>query len=64
MSEWVRQVVEEHPQQAAEYRAGKHRVAGFFVGRVMQLSGGRAEPRLVQELLRQALIADDVSSEP
>ena len=64
MSEWVRQVVKEHPQQAAEYRAGKHRVAGFFVGRVMQLSGGRAEPRLVQKLLRQALIADDVSSEP
>ncbi|MCP3959223.1 MAG: Asp-tRNA(Asn)/Glu-tRNA(Gln) amidotransferase subunit GatB [bacterium] len=75
MSGWVRQVVDEHPRQAAEYRAGKHRVAGFFVGRVMQLSEGRAEPRLVQRLLRQALLhedpmaaedpaAEDVGSEP
>ncbi|MEW5876235.1 MAG: Asp-tRNA(Asn)/Glu-tRNA(Gln) amidotransferase subunit GatB, partial [Candidatus Zixiibacteriota bacterium] len=33
-----------HPDQAAEFRAGKHRVLGFFVGQAMKQSGGKANP--------------------
>ncbi|MDA8007528.1 MAG: Asp-tRNA(Asn)/Glu-tRNA(Gln) amidotransferase GatCAB subunit B, partial [Gammaproteobacteria bacterium] len=51
----VARVVAEHPEQAAQYRAGKQKVFGFFVGRVMQASGGKAEPARVNEMLRRAL---------
>ena len=51
----VAQVVADHPEQAAEFRAGKGALIGFFVGQVMKASGGRAEPKLVQQLLRDAL---------
>ena len=53
----VDEVVAAHPAQAAEYRAGKEALLGFFVGQVMRATGGRAEPRAVQELLREALHA-------
>ena len=42
-------------QQAAQYRAGKTQVIGFLVGQVMKRSGGRAEPKRIQELVRAAL---------
>jgi aspartyl-tRNA(Asn)/glutamyl-tRNA(Gln) amidotransferase subunit B len=51
----VDEVVTANPGQAAEYRAGKDALLGFFVGQVMRSTGGRAEPRTVQELLREAL---------
>jgi aspartyl-tRNA(Asn)/glutamyl-tRNA(Gln) amidotransferase subunit B len=53
----VAAVVAEHPEQAAQYRGGKQQVLGFFVGRVMKASGGRANPKVVNELLRTALDA-------
>ncbi len=61
MSEWVRRVIDQNPRQAAEYRAGKHQLAGFFVGQVMRLSEGRAEPRTVQKLLRETLARDSAA---
>ncbi len=51
----VAEVVARHPAQAAEFRAGKDRVLGFLVGQVMKATGGKANPQLVQELLRAAL---------
>jgi aspartyl-tRNA(Asn)/glutamyl-tRNA(Gln) amidotransferase subunit B len=54
---WVEAVVGENPQQAAQYRAGKAQLLGFFVGQVMKRSAGRAEPRRVQELVRDVLAA-------
>jgi aspartyl-tRNA(Asn)/glutamyl-tRNA(Gln) amidotransferase subunit B len=44
-----------HPDQVAQFRAGKERVIGFLVGQVMRSTGGKANPQLVQELLRAAL---------
>lgn len=52
---WVEQAISGHPAEAATYRAGKPQLLGFFVGRVMQLSEGRAEPKVVQALLREVL---------
>ena len=51
----VAEVVARSPAQVAEFRAGKERVLGFLVGQVMKATGGKANPQLVQELLRTAL---------
>ena len=52
---WVEEVVRDHPAQVAQLRAGKAQVIGFLVGQVMKRSGGRADPKSVQQLLRQAV---------
>jgi glutaminyl-tRNA synthetase len=51
-------VMAENPTQLAEYRAGKVALKGFFVGQVMQATGGKANPRLVQQLLDDRLSSD------
>jgi aspartyl-tRNA(Asn)/glutamyl-tRNA(Gln) amidotransferase subunit B len=51
----VAEVVASSPGQAASYRGGKTAALGWFVGQVMQRTGGRANPRRVNELLRRAL---------
>ena len=49
------EVIAKHPAQVAEVRGGKERVLGFLVRQVMKATGGKANPRLVGELLRAAL---------
>jgi aspartyl-tRNA(Asn)/glutamyl-tRNA(Gln) amidotransferase subunit B len=51
----VADVVARHPAQVAEFRAGKARVLGFLVGQAMKATGGKANPQLLQDLLRTAL---------
>ena len=51
----VDRVIAAHPEQAAEFRAGKTRLMGFFVGQVMRATGGKASPAAVNELLRGKL---------
>jgi aspartyl-tRNA(Asn)/glutamyl-tRNA(Gln) amidotransferase subunit B len=52
---WIDEILEQNPAQAAQFRAGKVQVLGFLVGQVMKRSGGRAEPKAVQQLLKTAL---------
>ena len=47
--------IAENPKQAEQYRAGKTALFGFFVGQVMKMSGGRANPKVVNEILKKAL---------
>lgn len=51
----VRETLESHPDIVAKYRSGQVGVSGFLVGQVMKRSGGRANPGLVQELVKKAL---------
>ncbi len=51
----IAEVLAAHAAKVAEYRAGKDKLFGFFVGQVMKATGGRANPALVNTLLRQAL---------
>jgi aspartyl-tRNA(Asn)/glutamyl-tRNA(Gln) amidotransferase subunit B len=44
-----------NPDKVAEYRAGKEKLFGFFVGQVMKATQGKANPQLVNELLRTKL---------
>ena len=51
----VDQVLAQNPKQLEQYRAGKTTMLGFFVGQVMKLSKGQANPKLVNELLAKKL---------
>ncbi len=55
LDQWIRQVIERHPDEVARYRAGEDRLLGFFVGQAMRMSGGKADPRRVSERLRETL---------
>ena len=51
----VDDVIGEHPDQIREYRGGKTKVLGFLIGQVMRKSGGKANPGLVNQLLKKKL---------
>jgi len=53
----VRKIVADNPGQVAQFRAGKEKVFGFFVGQAMKATQGRANPQRLNELLREALAA-------
>jgi aspartyl-tRNA(Asn)/glutamyl-tRNA(Gln) amidotransferase subunit B len=52
---FVDEVLRANEEIVAQYRAGKTNVAGFLVGQVMKASRGKADPALVQEVLRRKL---------
>jgi aspartyl-tRNA(Asn)/glutamyl-tRNA(Gln) amidotransferase subunit B len=51
----VARIVADNPGPAEDYRQGKERVLGFFVGQVMRETKGQANPQLVNDLLRKHL---------
>lgn len=51
----VEQVVNDNPAQLEQYKSGKDKVFGFFVGQVMKLSKGKANPQQVNDLLKDKL---------
>jgi aspartyl-tRNA(Asn)/glutamyl-tRNA(Gln) amidotransferase subunit B len=48
-------VLAAHPDKLAEFRAGKDKLFGFFVGQVMKAMAGKGNPALVNETLKQKL---------
>ena len=52
---FVDQVIEENPGPAQDYRDGKQKVIGFLVGQVIKATRGKANPQMVNHLLRQKL---------
>ena len=48
-------VIESHPAQVEQYRAGKKGLFGFFVGQLLKSTGGRANPELANQALRRLL---------
>ena len=48
-------VIAANPDQVAQYRAGKDKVFGFFVGQIMKQTQGKANPQQVNDLLREKL---------
>ncbi len=51
----IDKAMESSPKQVEEYRKGKERLFGFFVGEVMKQTRGKANPQLVNELLKKKL---------
>jgi aspartyl-tRNA(Asn)/glutamyl-tRNA(Gln) amidotransferase subunit B len=48
-------VIAKNPQEAERFRAGEEKLIGFFVGQVMKLTKGKANPQMVNELLKKKL---------
>ena len=55
LAELIKKIVADNPAQVAQFRAGKEKVFGFFVGQAMKATQGRANPQRLNELLREAL---------
>lgn len=49
-------IITNNPDQAEQFRAGKEKVMGFFVGQVMQKTKGKANPQMVNQILRELLV--------
>jgi len=52
---WVNQIIESNPDQVQQFRSGKEKLFGYFVGQVMKASKGQANPDLVNQLLVKKL---------
>jgi aspartyl-tRNA(Asn)/glutamyl-tRNA(Gln) amidotransferase subunit B len=55
LKEIVQKIVDSNPEQVSAYKAGKVQLLGFFVGQVMKETKGRANPKAVNELLKEIL---------
>ena len=55
IAEAVKQVLAEHEKEVSDYKAGKTKLFGFFVGQVMKATRGKANPKLVNEILKEML---------
>ncbi len=53
----VQEIVAANPEQAQQFRDGKTKVLGFFVGQLMRKTKGQANPQIANKLFRQALAA-------
>ncbi|MEC9488194.1 MAG: Asp-tRNA(Asn)/Glu-tRNA(Gln) amidotransferase subunit GatB [Halanaerobium sp.] len=55
LTELVEEVLAENPEAVADYHNGKDRAIGFLVGQIMKATRGKANPQLVNQLLRERL---------
>lgn len=51
----IAKILADNPGQVEQFKAGKDKLIGFFVGQVMKATGGKANPAVVNELLKKAL---------
>ncbi len=51
----ITKVITDNADKVKEYKSGKDKLLGFFVGQVMKVSGGKANPQLVNEILKKKL---------
>lgn len=55
LREVIRQVLEENPQSVADYVGGKEKALGFLVGQTMRAMKGKADPGMVNQILKEVL---------
>lgn len=53
--EAVKQAIANNPKSVEDYKNGKDKAFGFLVGQVMKITKGKANPQLVNEILREEL---------
>jgi aspartyl-tRNA(Asn)/glutamyl-tRNA(Gln) amidotransferase subunit B len=51
----IEKVVAAHPKEAAAFKAGKEPLIKFFIGQVMKETGGSADAKMAEEMLRKML---------
>ncbi len=57
LEKMVVDVIDKNPKQVEEYRAGKEKVLGFFVGQIMKATQGKADPAALNKILKEKLTA-------
>jgi aspartyl-tRNA(Asn)/glutamyl-tRNA(Gln) amidotransferase subunit B len=55
LKELARQAIAKYPEKVAEYKAGKVNLLGLFMGELMKLSKGKADPKVANEIVKQLL---------
>ena len=55
LQSFVEEVITKYPEKVLEYKAGKKGLIGLFMGEVMKLSRGKADPKIANRLVREAL---------
>ena len=53
--EYITQAIAKYPEKVAQYKGGKKGLIGLFMGEVMKLSKGQADPKLANQLLKTEL---------
>ena len=51
----IDEIIAANPDSVAEYKSGKDKLFGFFVGQVMKKTAGKASPQMVNDLLKEKL---------
>ena len=51
----ISKVISDNPEKVKEYKSGKDKLFGFFVGQIMKASDGKANPQLVNDILKKKL---------
>ena len=51
----IDKIINDNREKAIEYKQGKEKLFGFFVGQAMKASGGKANPQLINEILKRKL---------
>ena len=51
----IDKIISDNKDKVTQYKSGKDKLFGFFVGQVMKVSGGKANPQLVNEILNKKL---------
>lgn len=55
LKELAKQAISKYPEKVAEYKSGKVGLIGLFMGEVMKLSKGKADPKIANQLVKQLL---------
>ena len=55
LTDLIDEVIKKYPEKVKEYQSGKKGLIGLFIGEVMKLSKGKADPRITNELIRKKL---------
>ena len=51
----MKKVIEANPKQLKQYKEGKTKLLGFFIGQVMKATNGKANPEVVNKILKAIL---------
>ena len=55
MESVAQEIIDANPKEAADFKAGKTKVLGFFVGQLMKKTKGQANPQLANEIFQRLL---------
>ena len=55
LSDEAKKILEKHPKEVQDYKNGKDKLMGFFVGQVMKETHGKANPKALNQILNKLL---------